>query len=176
MVFRHFAPQSVVRAYRRYGDFVSSAHMRGLGDPLAEATADGAGAVELEGLPAGAPLWVAGTGIDGSQRVVRATAPGHFTPGPERVRANAARQTESSNVSQHAIADERPDVRSTVSTGSAREKRIPLDLAGLAKSSPEEKPRNPRPRHQAPQMGEAGGPPPPRGPGYDDDLGPPSAA
>jgi hypothetical protein len=179
MAFRHFKRGSVVRAFRRYGDFMSPAHVRGLGDPLAEATADDAGNVGLEHLPAGCPLWIAGEGIDGSQRAVSATAPGHWVPGPESVPADAARQAQSSNANVNAIADERPDVPSTASTGATgtgpRRGRVPFDPAKLAKSQPERKPKNPPPRHHRPQMGEEGGPPVPRHPSYDDDYGPAAA-
>lgn len=111
-------------------------------------------------------MWVAGDGIDGKPRVVKATAPGQFEPGREEVPANAARQTQSANVSQHVRADERSDVRSTAVRGA----RTSLDAKPKASS-----PGNPTPRHQAPRPGEAGGPELPKDPGYDDDLGPSAA-
>jgi hypothetical protein len=173
---RGLAPGSTARVFYRHGDWLSPAHVRGLGEPLAEVQVDAYGVAQFDGLPSGAPLLVVGKSPQGDDVVRRTWAEGSRPPGGG-VPAVAARQAQAQNVSQNAIADERPDVRSTSSSRETefRRKPVPLDLARLAKTRPEKKPKNPVPRHHRPQPGEAGGPELPKGPGYDDDLGPAAA-
>jgi hypothetical protein len=110
---RGFVPGKTVKAYRRVGDWIDPRWIKGLGDPIAEATADEAGEVTFGDLPPGLPLVVAGPGYQGP--VARKTsAAGVWDPQKEEGPTGAnARQLQSSNVSEHARHDEDPRLRST---------------------------------------------------------------
>jgi hypothetical protein len=112
-------PASTVGAYRRYGDWLDPANVRGLGEPLAEAEADGGGVARFDPirLERGHPLWLVGTDPQGQPRAVRSSAPGDWQPRKEDRPDGTAQQSQSQAVSQHVRADELPGVRATAVHG-----------------------------------------------------------
>jgi hypothetical protein len=110
-----FKPGEVVKAYERWGDYLSPQVARGRGDALAEATADEAGDVEFDIATPGLPLWVVGPGFQ-RERAVKCAVPGEWSPEDRRNRRvpqQAARQTATASVNENALSDELPDRRST---------------------------------------------------------------